>query len=119
ENLTPDSPFCLMGIYIANGGIKATAKRMHSHGTEMNVGNYPWEEDEMLSNKPYWLRITLRGDEFTAEVSPDSLQWTRVGYERVPMGPRVYAGLVVEGNKEANAVAHYTTAKFSRVRINN
>ncbi|MEU0808079.1 Ig-like domain-containing protein [Streptomyces sp. NPDC005970] len=119
ENLTPDSPFCLMGIYVANGGIKATAKRMHSHGTEMNVGNYPWEEDEMLGNKPYWLRITLRGDEFTAEVSPDSLQWTRVGYERVPMGPRVYAGLVVEGNKEANAVAHYTTAKFSKVRINN
>ncbi|MEU9593167.1 Ig-like domain-containing protein [Streptomyces sp. NPDC048193] len=118
ENLTPDSPFNALGIYIAEGGIKAVVKRIHANGTEMSVGTYPYDEDEMLDDKPYWLRITLRGDEFTSEISPDSLQWTRVGYERIPMGDKVYAGLFVDGNKEANAVSNYVTATFSQVKIN-
>ncbi|MFI8946569.1 Ig-like domain-containing protein [Streptomyces sp. NPDC053750] len=118
ENLTPDSPFNALGLYIAEGGFKAAVKRIHANGTEMSAGTYPYEEDEMLDDKPYWLRITLRGDEFTSEISPDSLQWTRVGYERIPMRKRVYAGLFVDGNQEANAVHHYVTAKFSLVRIN-
>ncbi|MGW0817422.1 Ig-like domain-containing protein [Streptomyces viridiviolaceus] len=118
ENLTPDSPFNALGIYIAEGGIKAAVKRIHTHGTEMSAGTYPYDEDETLDDKPYWLRITLRGDEFTSEISPDSLQWTRVGYERIPMGDKVHAGLFVDGNKESNAVAHYVTAKFSLVKIN-
>ncbi|WP_372351240.1 Ig-like domain-containing protein [Streptomyces sp. KL116D] len=118
DNLTPDSPFNLIGLYVANGGLKCAVKRIHANGPEMSDGRYPYEEDELLDDKPYWLRITLRGDEFTSEISPDSLQWTRAGYERIPMGDQVYAGLFVEGNKEANAVAHYATAKFSLVKIN-
>lgn len=118
ENLTPDSPFNALGIYVASGGIKAAVKRIHAAGTEMSAGTYPYDEDEVLDDRPYWLRITLRGDEFTSEISPNSLQWTRVGYERIPMGDKVYAGLFVDGHQEANAVSHYVTAKFSLVRIN-
>ncbi|WP_327242012.1 Ig-like domain-containing protein [Streptomyces sp. NBC_01320] len=118
ENLTPDSPFNLIGVHLGDGGHKGVVKRIHSHGTEMSVGTWPYEEDEVIDAKPYWLRITLRGDEFTSEISPDSLQWTRIGYERIPMGDKVYVGMFVDGNKEANGVAHYTTAKFSQVKIN-
>ncbi|MFG2589686.1 Ig-like domain-containing protein [Streptomyces sp. NPDC048438] len=118
ENLTADSPFNLLAVYAAKGGIKAVVKRIHANGTEVSAGTYPYEEDEKLDDGPYWLRITLRGDEFTSEISPDSLQWTRVGYERIPMGDKVYAGMFVDGNKEANDVAHYVTAEFSQVKIN-
>ncbi|MFF3489857.1 Ig-like domain-containing protein [Streptomyces sp. NPDC002795] len=118
DNLTPDSPFNLIGVCVVNGGLKCAVKRIHSHGTEISDGRYPYEEDEVLDIKPQWLRITLRGDEFTSEISPDSLQWTRAGYERIPMGDQVYAGLFVDGGKEANDIARYVTATFSQVKIN-
>ncbi|ONK09657.1 Ig-like domain-containing protein [Streptomyces sp. MP131-18] len=118
ENLTEDSAFCLMGVAVSADGLVGICKRIASTGEEMSVGTYPWEEGEVLEDQPYWLRVTLRGDEFTAEISPDSLQWTRVGYERISIGPDLYAGLVVDANKEANLTANYTTARFSQVRIN-
>ncbi|RKN44927.1 Ig-like domain-containing protein [Streptomyces hoynatensis] len=118
ENLTEDSPFFLLGVAISRDGLVGVAKRIAATGDEMSVGVYPYEEDEVLDDKPYWLRLTLRGDEFTAELSPDSLQWTRIGYERIAMGPNLYAGLVVDANKEANAIANYNTVRFSQVRIN-
>ncbi|WP_049565744.1 Ig-like domain-containing protein [Streptomyces sp. SBT349] len=118
ENLTEDSAFCLMGVAVSADGLVGVCKRIASTGEEMSVGTYPWEEGEVLQDQPYWLRVTLRGDEFTAEISPDSLQWTRVGYERISIGPDLYAGLVVDANKEANLTANYTTATFSQVRIN-
>ncbi|MFD5216690.1 Ig-like domain-containing protein [Streptomyces tendae] len=118
ENLTADSPFNFLGVYVSKGGIKGVVKRIHTHGTEPSIGTYPYEEDEKLDDGPYWLRITVRGDEFTSEISPDSLQWTRIGYERIPMADKLHAGLFVDGNQQANSVHHYTTAKFSLVKIN-
>lgn len=118
ENLTEDSPFCLMAVAVSSDGLVGVCKRIAATGGEMSVGTYPFEEGEVLDDRPYWLRLTLRGDEFTAEISPDSLQWTRVGYERIAIGPAPYAGLVVDANKEANDTANYTTARFSQVRIN-
>ncbi|MBZ6231503.1 Ig-like domain-containing protein [Streptomyces olivaceus] len=118
ENLTADSPFNFLGVYVTRGGIKGVVKRIHTHGTEPSIGTYPYEEDEKLDDGPYWLRITVRGDEFTSEISPDSLQWTRIGYERIPMSDKLHAGLFVDGNQQANSVHHYATAKFSLVKIN-
>jgi pectate lyase len=118
ENLTPDSAFCLMAVAVSADGLVGVCKRIAATGGEMSVGIYPFEEGEVLDDQPYWLRVTLRGDEFTAELSPDSLQWTRVGYERISVGPELYAGLVVDANKEDNAIANYTTVQFSQVRIN-
>ncbi|WP_320774766.1 Ig-like domain-containing protein [Streptomyces sp. CRN 30] len=118
ENLTADSPFNALGLYVGAGGHRGAVKRIHASGTEMSVGTYPADEDQKLSDKAYWLRVTLRGDEFTSEISPDSLQWTRIGYERIPMADQVYAGLFVDGAQQANDVHHYVTAQFSRVKIN-
>ncbi|MBZ6082981.1 hypothetical protein KVH15_18405 [Streptomyces olivaceus] len=118
ENLTADSPFNFLGVYVTQGGIKGVVKRIHTHGTEPSIGTYPYEEDEKLDDGPYWLRITVRGDEFTSEISPDSLQWTRIGYERIPMSDKLHAGLFVDGNQQANSVHHYATARFSLVKIN-
>ncbi len=117
ENLTEDSAFFLLAVAVSSDGLVGVAKRIARTGEEMSVGVYPYD-GEALDDQPYWLRLTLRGDEFSAEISPDSLQWTRIGYERISIGPNPYAGLVVDANKESNQIANYTTVQFSQVRIN-
>jgi hypothetical protein len=44
---------------------------------------------------PYWLRLTRRGDTFTAESSADGTGWTPEGSTTVALQKMVYAGLAV------------------------
>ncbi|MEU8569353.1 Ig-like domain-containing protein [Streptomyces pathocidini] len=121
ENLTPDSAFVMFGITYLDGGLKARGLRIGRYGTATSDGIYPWEgsDDEYLDHKPYWLRITKRGPEFQAHISSDGLNWgSHIVYERLPMVDRVYVGLAVDANKEANGVANYCTATFGKVQIN-
>ncbi|MFC5805053.1 Ig-like domain-containing protein [Streptomyces formicae] len=119
ENLTPDSAFLMLGITYLDGGLKARGMRIGRYGTQTSDSNFPWDEDEHLDELPYYLRITKRGDEFQGHVSSDGLNWgSHVVYERIPMADRVYMGLAVDANKEANAVANYCTATFGKVQIN-
>ncbi|MFG6192497.1 Ig-like domain-containing protein [Nonomuraea sp. JJY05] len=130
QDLAPNSPFMMAGIaYAANGdvggGMRAKAIRVASTGKEPSVGVYPALSEDPLSKKPYWLRLVCRslptgGDnEFEAFLSDNSLNWTRIGYERVVMRTsRFYVGLAVDGNQEANGVHPYTTATFSLVKVN-
>nr|WP_240929363.1 Ig-like domain-containing protein [Streptomyces coryli] len=121
ENLTPDSAFLMLGITYLDGGLKARGFRIGRYGTETSDSVYPWDgaENEHLGDLPYYLRITKRGAEIQGHVSSDGLNWgSHVVYERIPMVDRVYLGLAVDANKEANAVAHYATAAFTHVKIN-
>ncbi|WP_419999018.1 Ig-like domain-containing protein [Streptomyces boninensis] len=121
ENLTPDSAFLMLGITYLDGGLKARGFRIGRYGTETSDSIFPYEgaEDEHLNDLPYYLRITKRGSEIQGHISSDGLNWgSHVVYERLPMVDRVYLGLATDGNKEANAVEHYCTAAFSRVKIN-
>lgn len=118
ESLTPDSPFVLFGMAWHESGLIANGVRISRFGTQVSESPYPWEGEDELDIQPYWLRLTKRGSEFSGELSSDSLQWTRVVYERIDMADNIYVGLAVDGNKEANGIANYTTAKISQVRIN-
>jgi pectate lyase len=130
QDLAPNSPFMLAGIgYAANGdvggGMRAKAIRVAQNGTAASVGVYPALSDDPLDEKPFWLRLVCRslptgGDnEFEAFLSDNSLNWTRIGYERISMRTsRFYIGLAVDGNQEANGVHPYTTATFSLVKVN-
>ncbi|MEV0385868.1 Ig-like domain-containing protein [Nonomuraea sp. NPDC050643] len=129
QDLAPNSPFMMAGIgYSASSedgaGRRAKAIRVASHGTAASVGLYPPTSDDPLDDKPYWLRLICRsldgGDnEFEAFLSDNSLNWTRIGYERIVMRTgRFYIGLAVDGNQEPNAVHPYTTATFSLVKVN-
>ncbi|WP_406673208.1 Ig-like domain-containing protein [Nonomuraea sp. N2-4H] len=126
QDLEPDSPFMLAGIgYSASSedgsGRRAMAIRVASHGTRPSVGEWP----DGLGEKPYWLRLVARSlptgndTEFEAFLSDNSLNWDRIGYERIAMRTsRFYVGLVVDGNQEANGVHNYITATFSQVKVN-
>jgi hypothetical protein len=117
EKLDPDSPYMAAGLVWGEGGLKGHVTRIAASGTEPSISPYPWD-DETLDDRPYYIRLTKRGTEFEAFLSSDSLQWTRIGYERIDMADRVFIGLAVDGNKEANQIANYTTARFSLVRVN-
>lgn len=117
EKIAPDSPFVMAGITWSDGGKIAKAVRIAQWGKEVSVSPYPWDDSE-LDDRPWWIRLIKRGREFEAFLSNDSLQWTRIGYERIDMPDRIYAGLVVDGNKEANQIDNYAVARFSQVRIN-
>ncbi|MEU8396936.1 Ig-like domain-containing protein [Nonomuraea sp. NPDC048892] len=130
QDLEPDSPFMMAGIgYAASNedGSRRRAKaiRVASHGTTPSVGVFPPAGDDPLDDKPYWLRLVCRslptgGDiEFEAFLSDNSLNWDRIGYERIVMRTgRFYVGLAVDGNQEANGVHVYTTATFRQVKVN-
>ncbi|WP_326627809.1 Ig-like domain-containing protein [Nonomuraea fuscirosea] len=130
QDLEPNSPFMMAGIgYAASNedGSRRRAKaiRVASHGTAPSVGVFPPAGDDPLDDKPYWLRLVCRslptgGDtEFEAFLSDNSLNWDRIGYERIVMRTgRFYVGLAVDGNQEANGVHVYTTATFRQVKVN-
>ncbi|MEV4798377.1 Ig-like domain-containing protein [Nonomuraea sp. NPDC049421] len=126
QDLEPNSPFMMAGIgYSASGedgsGRRAKAIRVASHGRQPSVGLWT----DSLSEKPYWLRLVCRSLptgsdlEFEAFLSDNSLNWDRIGYERIVMRTsRFYVGLAVDGNQEANGVHPYITATFSQVKVN-
>ena len=117
ESLEPDSPYFTGGLSWVASGYKGIVSRISYSGDEASVGPYPWEDEE-LDVQAYWLRILKRGTEFECHLGTDSLQWTRIGYERIPMrSDRMYIGLAVDANKEANAIEHYTVGRFSALRL--
>ncbi|MGP3960680.1 Ig-like domain-containing protein [Nonomuraea sp. 3N208] len=126
EDLAAGSPFMLAALGWSEDGKRAKAVRAASTGTQASVGVYPaTSQDPLKGDTAYWLRLVCRslptgGDnEFEAFLSDSSLNWTRIGYERIAMRTgRFFIGLAVDGNQEANAVHHYTTARFSQVKVN-
>ncbi|MFC4113369.1 Ig-like domain-containing protein [Nonomuraea zeae] len=130
QDLEPNSPFMMAGIgYSASNedgsGRRAKAIRVASNGRTPSVGVWPAAGQDPLGEKPYWLRLVCRslpsgGDtEFEAFLSSNSLNWDRIGYERIVMRTgRFYIGLAVDGNQEPNGVHTYTTATFSLVKVN-
>lgn len=68
--------------------------------------------------KPYWVKITRRGDEFTGAISPDGTTWTEVGTSRIPLGRRLYAGLAAcSALGVAENWAQTTTVAFDSVAV--
>lgn len=117
EKLEPESPYFTGGISWRDGGLKGHVSRFARFGDEPSISPYPWD-DEVLDERPYWIRLIKRGTEFEAHLSNDSLQWTRIGYERIPMANKVYIGLAVDANKEANGIDNYVSADFAEIRVN-
>lgn len=118
ESLEPDAPFFTGGVMVARDGLKDHVSRIRSFATEASVSDYPWDEGEVNSIEPRWVRLIKRGTEFEAHFGNDSLQWTRVGYERIVMPDKLYVGLVVDSAREDNEIVHYSSATFHNVKVN-
>jgi len=57
---------------------------------------------------PYWVKLTLSGNTFSAYISPDGTYWTQVGTSQtIAMTESIYVGLAVAG----------TTASFENVSV--
>ncbi len=65
----------------------------------------------------YYMKLTRKGDTFTAYCSPDGKEWTEVGERTVPMSQKVYIGVAADGNKVKNKLVNVNTAKFSDISI--
>lgn len=79
------------------------------HGLNFKTGN---------TFNGVWLKLTRIGNNFTASVSEDGLEWKTVGTIELNLPETVYAGFAVEAGKAANKLENYATAKFSDIAIN-
>lgn len=64
-----------------------------------------------------YLRLTRKGNRFTAYTSPDGSHWTQIGTKTITMNKTLYVGLGVDGNKVNNDIDNLNTAVFSGVKI--
>jgi len=62
---------------------------------------------------PNWLKLTRTGDNFTAQVSADGVNWTVVGTANVPMASTVYIGLSVASARHGV----WATARFDNIAV--
>ncbi|HEY3557577.1 MAG TPA: alginate lyase family protein [Kribbella sp.] len=68
--------------------------------------------------RPYWVRLTRKGDVLTGLISPDGTAWTEIGESRISLGRNVYAGLAVCGALGVDEpYAESTTAAFDNVTV--
>lgn len=65
----------------------------------------------------YYLKLERKGDTFTAYISQFGKEWTELGSRTVDMKDSVLVGFAVDGNKVANNLNNYNTAKFSEIKI--
>jgi len=105
ETLAPDSAHAALFVTPSSGvefQIRATAG-----GQATAVRIVPQLQ------APYWLRLTRKGDTFTAESSADGTDWTPQGSTIVAMQKTVYAGLAVTSHNHPALCR----AVFDQVRI--
>jgi regulation of enolase protein 1 (concanavalin A-like superfamily) len=103
ESLAANSKH-VMAIVSPGKGI-AMQYRATTGGASASVG--------IAGAAPVWLRITRRGDAFTAYSSTDFVTWTTIGTVTVPMSIDVYIGLPVTSHNASSA----TTASFEDISI--
>lgn len=65
----------------------------------------------------YYLKLNRTGNIFTAYISPDGKEWTKLGEEEIKMAEKVYIGFAVDSNKVNNELNNYNTAKFTDVEL--
>jgi regulation of enolase protein 1 (concanavalin A-like superfamily) len=104
ESLTAGSKHAMMVVSAAKG--LAFQRRPTTGGTTLHSAG-------ALVGAPYWVKLTRRGDVFTAFASSDGTTWVTIGSETIPMAVPVYVGLPVTSHSTANAA----TVTFDSVSI--
>ena len=108
-----------------DGGMKAQAIRIQTHGSVPSVGPWPWDGSYLDPTKVYWLRLLrrerpqFRDVEFEAFISTDQVKWDRFGYEKLVMPNRsFYIGFAIDGGLlDDNGLVDYGTAQFSNITL--
>ena len=74
------------------------------------------ELDEFLG---YYLKLNRTGNVFSAYISPDGKQWTKLGEKEIKMAEKVYIGFAAESNEVNNDIDNYNSVKFSDISLIN
>jgi regulation of enolase protein 1 (concanavalin A-like superfamily)/DNA-directed RNA polymerase subunit RPC12/RpoP len=106
ESLAPDSAHVMICVTPNNG--VAFQQRSTTGVQATSLPGVPHVR------APYWVRLTRRGDVFTADSSADGQTWVPTGSTTLAMKPGVYAGLAVTSHK-AGTLCH---ASFDQVTVN-
>jgi regulation of enolase protein 1 (concanavalin A-like superfamily) len=82
-------------------------QRRHAQGaTSVNTAG-------SASTAPHWVKLTRRGDTFTAYESADGTHWTAIGADTIPMAQTIYVGVAATSH-DTSASA---TCTFDNVSI--
>jgi regulation of enolase protein 1 (concanavalin A-like superfamily) len=103
-SLAAGSPHATMVVSAANG--LAFQRRLASGGTSTHTSG-------SASTAPYWVRISRRGNVFTASSSSNGTSWTVVGTDTIQMPSQVYIGPALTSHNNS-ALA---TATFDAVSV--
>lgn len=87
ETLDASAQYVINFISPANG--TALQQRSGTGGGAAGVSN------NTGLTAPYWLRLVRSGNNFTASVSPDGINWVQTGQTSVAMNANIYVGLAV------------------------
>ena len=92
ESLNPDSRHAFLLLSPGHGS--ALQYRPVTGGQSAQAANVP-------GSVPAWLRLTRRGDQFTAEVSVDGVTFSAVGSVTVPMNQTLFVGIAHTSHNES------------------
>lgn len=104
ESLAGNAAYALVSQSV-NEGVAFERRLATGWGTTLTSGGY--------TRAPYWLRLTRRGNVFTAYHSLDGVTWTQTGTATINLPSTVYVGLAVTSN-DNTAMA---TAALDNVRV--
>jgi regulation of enolase protein 1 (concanavalin A-like superfamily) len=100
----PSSAHAFMFVSGAKG--LAFQRRRVERGISYSTGG-------IAGSAPAWVRLSRRGNRFTAYTSDDGSVWTAIGGDTISMGATVEAGVALTSH-DAGATA---TAQFSRIAV--
>jgi regulation of enolase protein 1 (concanavalin A-like superfamily) len=102
ETLAAGSKNVLMSL--AQDGLARFQNRAATGGVTVSA--------KVASAVPLWVKLSRKGDVFTAFTSPDGAAWTQIGTATVPMAASLYAGLAVTSHdNNKSAVAGFSNAR--------
>ncbi len=64
-----------------------------------------------------YLRLTRKGDRFTAYTSQDGVSWKQIGTSRLKLNDELYVGLGADGNQVNNNIHNLNTAVFGDISV--
>jgi hypothetical protein len=89
STLAPGSPHAAM--FLTPGRGSAFQRRAATNGTSASTAG-------TVVAAPYWVRMTRRGNTFTAAQSADGVAWKTIGSQTITMPATVFAGLAVSSH---------------------
>jgi hypothetical protein len=105
ESLDPHAPHALAALTGSLGAVELA--RAATKGTTSVVGRKTGVQPTR------WIRLSRKGDVFTASIAPDGVNWTVIGQTTIKMTERAFIGLAVSSTTPGTTAI----ALFDHIRV--